>query len=88
MYEKVSSVILFPIFCWLGGLVCTILQAYWQIIRKEGLLTAWQPIDMQIGPGTILTAFWACTIIINAYATCGISIFDAYPYSTVPLPFQ
>ena len=24
---------------------------------------------MTIGPGTILTPFWACTIVLNAYAT-------------------
>lgn len=68
-YEKSYRAILLPVFFWLGGLTCTILQAYWQIIQKAGLLTAFQPIDMQIGPGSILTAFWGCTIILNAYAT-------------------
>ncbi|GJJ07540.1 hypothetical protein Clacol_001742 [Clathrus columnatus] len=67
--SNLSALLADSVLVWLGGLVSTILQAYWQIIQQKGLLTAWQPIDTQIGPGSILTAFWACTITLNAYAT-------------------
>jgi len=61
--------IAFPCFFWVGGVVCTILQAYWQIVQSAAITTAWTPVNISIGPGTILTPFWGSTIVVNIYAT-------------------
>ncbi|KDR79634.1 hypothetical protein GALMADRAFT_137428 [Galerina marginata CBS 339.88] len=61
--------IIFPCFFWVGGVVCTVLQAYWQIVQSASIVTAWTPVNMDIGPGTILTPFWGSTIVVNIYAT-------------------
>ena len=53
----------------MGGFVCTILQAYWQIVKVRQLPGVWTPVNMTVGPGTILTPFWASTILVNMYAT-------------------
>uniref|UniRef100_A0A8H7XMG4 Uncharacterized protein n=1 Tax=Psilocybe cubensis TaxID=181762 RepID=A0A8H7XMG4_PSICU len=69
IYNNSKRVIVFPVFFWLGGLMLTVLQAYWQIVQSASISGAWQPVNMQVGPGTILTPFWASTIILNSYAT-------------------
>ncbi len=56
---------------WIGGLVCTVLQLYWQTVQTgvwgKG---KWEPVNMTVGLGTVLTPFWATTILLNAYTTC------------------
>ncbi|KAF8959370.1 hypothetical protein BDZ97DRAFT_1922901 [Flammula alnicola] len=69
IYEKSRRVVVFPIFLWFGGVMLTALQAYWQIVQSASILKAWQPINMTVGPGTILTPFWGSTIILNGYST-------------------
>ncbi|KAF9004290.1 hypothetical protein BDQ17DRAFT_1424729 [Cyathus striatus] len=61
--------IVFPSLLWIGGVVCTILQAYVQIVQHRLVTSAWQPVNMTVGPGTILTPFWGSTIVLNAYCT-------------------
>ncbi|KAF8993279.1 hypothetical protein BDQ17DRAFT_1331769 [Cyathus striatus] len=68
-YSKRKLVIIFPSIFWVGGLVCIILQVYWQIVQSADIVTAWQPVNMSIGPGTVLTPFWSSTIVINIYTT-------------------
>lgn len=71
IYEKSRLIVAFPIFFWLGGLMLTGLQAYGQIVQSALLLKDWQPVNRNAGgPGSILTPFWLCTIILNIYATC------------------
>lgn len=47
----------------------TALQAYMQIAQVSKM-DVWLPVNMSIGPGIILTPFWASTIVLNLYATC------------------
>ncbi|KDR74689.1 hypothetical protein GALMADRAFT_141043 [Galerina marginata CBS 339.88] len=61
--------IIFPCFFWVGGLVCTLLQIYWQVVQSAVILSVWTPVNMTIGPGTILTPFWGSTIVVNIYST-------------------
>ncbi|PPQ91765.1 hypothetical protein CVT25_000590 [Psilocybe cyanescens] len=70
IYDKSKRVVAFPIFLWIGGLMLTGLQAYWQIVQSASILGSWQPINMKVGPGTVLTPFWGSTIVLNGYATC------------------
>ncbi|KAF5314411.1 hypothetical protein D9619_011835 [Psilocybe cf. subviscida] len=69
--------IVFPVLFWFGGLVCTILQLYWQIVQTVQISNIWTPVNMSIGPGTVLTPFWGCTIVVNLYAT-GIIIYHIW----------
>ncbi|KAH9475516.1 hypothetical protein JR316_0012631 [Psilocybe cubensis] len=69
VYNNSKRVITFPVFLWVGGLMLTGLQAYWQIVQSASIAGTWQPVNMQVGPGTILTPFWASTILLNSYAT-------------------
>ncbi|KIJ41920.1 hypothetical protein M422DRAFT_254931 [Sphaerobolus stellatus SS14] len=73
IYERSLRVVAFPIFMWISGTVCTILQLYWQIIQAQGLDTIWQPMNSTIGPGTVLTPFWGSTILLNFSATVAIA---------------
>ncbi|TFK41510.1 hypothetical protein BDQ12DRAFT_733035 [Crucibulum laeve] len=68
-YSKSRAIIIVPCIFWIGGAICTILQVYWQVIQSAVIKTAWQPVNMKIGPGTILTPFWGSTIIVNIYVT-------------------
>jgi len=61
--------ILFPVLFWVGGFICTILQLYWQVVQTAHVADVWTPVNMTIGPGTVLTPFWGCTIVVNIYAT-------------------
>ncbi|KAF8185150.1 hypothetical protein BJ912DRAFT_927534 [Pholiota molesta] len=70
IYEKSRLIVAFPVFFWFGGLMLTGLQAYGQIVQSALLLKDWQPVNRNAGgPGSILTPFWLCTIIMNIYAT-------------------
>ncbi|KJA22194.1 hypothetical protein HYPSUDRAFT_87628 [Hypholoma sublateritium FD-334 SS-4] len=64
--------ILFPSVFWVGGLVCTILQIYWQVVKSADIAGVWVPVNITIGPGTVLTPFWASTIVVNIYTTARI----------------
>ncbi|KAF9474375.1 hypothetical protein BDN70DRAFT_899007 [Pholiota conissans] len=66
---KSSKSIIFPAIFWVGGLACTILQIYWQVVMSAAIPKVWVPVNMTIGPGTILTPFWGSTIVVNFYAT-------------------
>jgi len=61
--------ILFPCFFWVGGLACTVLQIYWQVVQSADVVTLWTPVNMTIGPGTVLTPFWGSTIVVNLYSS-------------------
>ncbi|TFK33879.1 hypothetical protein BDQ12DRAFT_727404 [Crucibulum laeve] len=69
VYSRSRKVVIFPIFLWVGGLVCAIIQAYWQIVQTQVVITAWQPAAMKVGLGTILTPFWGSTVALNLYTT-------------------
>jgi len=68
-YCKSQKIIALPSLLWIGAFICTILQAYWQTVQNRNIVNAWQPVNMTIGPGTILTPFWGSTMLLNAYAT-------------------
>ncbi|TFK34155.1 hypothetical protein BDQ12DRAFT_715432 [Crucibulum laeve] len=72
IYEKSRTVLIFPLIFWLGGIACTILEACWQIIENGALHSSWHVVNMTIGPGTVLTPFWASTIILNSYTSTAI----------------
>jgi len=62
----------FPIFLWVGGIICTILQLYLQIVHIHNPNFGpyhWSTVNMSVGPGIVLTPFWASTIALNAYCT-------------------
>ncbi|KAF8956232.1 hypothetical protein BDZ97DRAFT_1763981 [Flammula alnicola] len=68
VYGRSKRVVIFPAIMWLGGLICTILQAYWQTVQTGALGSGkWEPVNMTVGPGTILMPFWATTLVLNAY---------------------
>ena len=69
MFSRSLKTIIFPSLFWIGGVVCTVIQLYWQAVRGTDNTTAWTPVNMSVGPGTVLTPFWASTIIINLYTT-------------------
>lgn len=54
---------------WLAGFACTILQAYWQFVQSNAD-KKWRWVNMSIGPGMILTPFWATTLALNIYTMC------------------
>jgi hypothetical protein len=66
---KSVRIIIFPCFFWIGGFACTILQIYWQVVQTALITSVWTPVNMNVGPGTILTPFWGSTIVVNIYAT-------------------
>ncbi|KAF9557008.1 hypothetical protein CPC08DRAFT_710733 [Agrocybe pediades] len=66
---KSVRMIIFPAFFWTGGAACTILQIYWQIVQSASISKVWTPVNMNTGPGTILTPFWGCSIAVNIYST-------------------
>lgn len=62
----------FPIFLWIGGVVCTILQLFLQLVHvhnRDFGPYQWAEVNMNVGPGIVLTPFWASTIVLNAYCT-------------------
>lgn len=73
VWNKSRRVVAFPVLLWLGGVLLTALQAYWQIVQGQHILGVWQPINSTVGPGTILTPFWGTTILLNAYTSGEIS---------------
>ncbi|KAF9546658.1 hypothetical protein CPC08DRAFT_729866 [Agrocybe pediades] len=58
-----------PCLFWIGGFACTVLQLYWQVVQSAPIQAAWTLVNMSIGHGTVLTPFWASTIVVNVYAT-------------------
>jgi len=69
VYARSMLKITFPSILWVGGFVCTILQLYWQVVQSAVITDVWIPVNMSVGPGTVLTPFWACTILVNLYST-------------------
>lgn len=62
----------FPIFLWLGGIVCTILQLFLLVAHIHNPSLGpyqWAAVNMTVGPGIVLVPFWASTIALNAYCT-------------------
>ncbi|KDR83251.1 hypothetical protein GALMADRAFT_134735 [Galerina marginata CBS 339.88] len=80
IYNKSRRIVVLPILLWLGGVALTALQAYWQIVKGQHILNAWQPINSTVGPGTILAPFWGTTILLNAY-TSGFIIYRIWSAS-------
>ncbi|KAF9482953.1 hypothetical protein BDN70DRAFT_929607 [Pholiota conissans] len=66
VYGKRKRVLIFPSIMWITGLVCTVLQGYWQIVHSN-VNEKWNIVNMSIGPGMILTPFWATTLLLNLY---------------------
>lgn len=64
----------FPIFLWLGGLVCVPFEIF---LFVKGLHDPnygpyrWAKVNMDVGPGIIATPFVGSTILLNAYCTGG-----------------
>ncbi|KAF4612712.1 hypothetical protein D9613_011835 [Agrocybe pediades] len=69
MYARSLKRVAIPCFFWIGGVACTVLQLYWQVVQSAPIQAVWTPVNMNIGPGTILTPFWASTIVVNLYTT-------------------
>lgn len=72
IYAKQMWIVWFPIFLWVGGIVCTILQLFLQIVHihnRDFGPYQWAAVNMDVGPGIVLTPFWASTIVLNAYCT-------------------
>jgi len=67
--NKSRRIVAFPILLWIGGVLLTALQAYWQIVQEQHIIGAWQPVNSTVGPGTILTPFWGSTLVLNAYTS-------------------
>lgn len=68
MYSKSYRIIILPVILWIGGLVLTALEIYLLVV-KVALFRVWLPVNVDVGPGIILTPFWASTILLNIYAT-------------------
>jgi len=72
VYNKKIWVISFPIFLWIGGVVCTVLQTFLQVEQTHNPKFNpfhWDAVNMTVGPGIVLTPFWGSTIVLNAYCT-------------------
>jgi hypothetical protein len=62
----------FPMFLWVGALVCAILQAFLQAVHINNPDFGpyqWAAVNMDVGPGIVLTPFWGSTTVLNAYCT-------------------
>ncbi|KAF9450646.1 hypothetical protein P691DRAFT_700814 [Macrolepiota fuliginosa MF-IS2] len=72
IYGRRKSIIIFPVFIWLGALFCTILQIYLQVAHIKNPKIgpySWASVTMTLGPGIVLIPFWSCTILLNAYSS-------------------
>jgi hypothetical protein len=70
VYSKSKRILIFPLMMWIGGIICTVIQAYWQAVQTGHFGTGhWEPVNMQVGPGIVLTPFWATTLALNTYTT-------------------
>ncbi|KAF9443759.1 hypothetical protein P691DRAFT_678874 [Macrolepiota fuliginosa MF-IS2] len=72
VYERQVSIIMAPVFLWLAGFVCNILQIYLQSahIKNPNIGPyAWGSVTMNAGPGIVLVPFWISTILLNAYVS-------------------
>ncbi|KAF9482986.1 hypothetical protein BDN70DRAFT_874406 [Pholiota conissans] len=73
IYGRSKRIIIFPAAMWVGGLVCTVLQIYWQTVQTGAFgQDYWQPVNMTVGLGTVLTPFWGTTLLLNAYTMCAL----------------
>ncbi|KAF5328200.1 hypothetical protein D9619_013363 [Psilocybe cf. subviscida] len=68
VYNNSYRIVVLPLVLWVGGLVLSALQIYLQEVRVTRF-RVWLPVNVDMGPGIILTPFWASTIILNIYAT-------------------
>lgn len=72
VYGRKMRVMWFPLLMFLGGIVCTILQLFLQIVNVHNPDFGpyqWAAVNMSVGPGIVLTPFWASTAALNAYCT-------------------
>ncbi|KAF5364020.1 hypothetical protein D9756_001062 [Leucocoprinus leucothites] len=72
IYERQYVFIIFPLFFWLAGFVCTVLQIYLQIAHLSNPNIgpyAWATVEMSFGPGIVLLPFWISTVLLNAYSS-------------------
>jgi hypothetical protein len=70
--NKQMMLLCFPMFLWLGGLVCGILQVYLQAMHINDPDFGpyhWATVNMDVGPGIVLTPFWGSTTVLNTYCT-------------------
>jgi hypothetical protein len=66
------AVMWFPIFLWLSGIVCTVLQLFLQVknIHEPSFGPyEWAKVIMHVGPGIAIIPFLASTILLNVYCT-------------------
>ncbi len=72
VFSKKIQIIWFPIFLWVGGLICTVLEIFLQIVHIDDPDFGpyeWASVNMNVGPGIVLIPFWLSTIVLNAYCT-------------------
>ncbi|KAF9450649.1 hypothetical protein P691DRAFT_773734 [Macrolepiota fuliginosa MF-IS2] len=72
VYMRKKRVIMFPVFMWFVGLLCTILQIYLQAAHTKNPNIgpySWASVNMTVGPGIVLLPFWISTVLLNAYAS-------------------
>jgi hypothetical protein len=71
-YLKRASVMWFPFILWLGGIACVGMQTFLQIKNIHDPNFGpyrWSKVNMNVGPGIVVTPFLASTIVLNAYCT-------------------
>jgi hypothetical protein len=62
----------FPIILWVGAFVCAILQVFLQVVQLNNPDFGpyqWAAVNMNVGPGIVLTPFWSASAVLNAYCT-------------------
>ncbi|KAF9447156.1 hypothetical protein P691DRAFT_761000 [Macrolepiota fuliginosa MF-IS2] len=72
VHNRSLRIIYFPIFLWVGGIVCTILQGFLQVKHISDPNFGpyqWASVNMNVGPGITLIPFWGSTVVLNAYCT-------------------
>lgn len=72
VYGRRMRILWFPVFLWVGGFVCTILEIFLQVVHVHNPNFGpyqWASVDMHTGPGIVLIPFWLSTIVLNAYCT-------------------
>ncbi len=72
LYANRAWIIAIPGFLWIGGIICTIIQAYLQIAHsKNPNLGPYKlaAVNMTLGPGIALIPFWGSTALLNIYCT-------------------
>lgn len=72
VYGQRIWILCFPVFLWVGGLVCTVLEIYLQVVHVHNPNFGpyqWASVNMNTGPGIVLIPFWLSTVVLNAYCT-------------------